>query len=274
MNKNSIIIEPKIGWRVINWKELYEYRDLFYFLVWKDLKVRYAQSILGIGWAVIQPVFSMLVFTIVFGRLANISSDGAPYAIFSFVALVPWTYFSNSVQDATASLVSNRNMLTKVYIPRLMFPLTSVIAKLVDYLISLLILIVLMFWFQVVPTAGLFVIPLLTVLMMFSAAGIGMWLSALAVQYRDVKYGSNFVIQLLMYISPVVYATSIVPEKYVLFYALNPMVGIIEGFRSAVLGTNPMPWLWIGIGTITSGIMFITGVIYFKRMERSFADVA
>lgn len=274
MNKNSIIIEPQIGWRVINWKELYEYRDLFYFLVWKDLKVRYAQSILGIGWAVIQPVFSMLVFTIVFGRLANISSDGAPYAIFSFVALVPWTYFSNSVQDATASLVSNRNMLTKVYIPRLMFPLTSVIAKLVDYLISLLILIVLMFWFQVVPTAGLFVIPLLTVLMMFSAAGIGMWLSALAVQYRDVKYGSNFVIQLLMYISPVVYATSIVPEKYVLFYALNPMVGIIEGFRSAVLGTNPMPWLWIGIGTITSGIMFITGVIYFKRMERSFADVA
>ena len=274
MNINPIIIEPQTGWRVINWKELYEYRDLFFFLVWKDLKVRYAQSILGIGWAVIQPVFSMVVFTVVFGKLAKVTSDGAPYAIFTFVALVPWTYFSNSVQDATASLVSNRNMLTKVYIPRLMFPLTSVIAKLVDYSISLMILIGLMIWFQVVPTVGLFIIPLLTLLMMLSAAGIGMWLSALAVQFRDVKYGSNFLIQLLMYCSPVVYATSIVPEKYVIFYALNPMVGIIEGFRSAFLATNPMPWLLIGIGTVTSGIMFITGIIYFKTMERSFADVA
>lgn len=274
MKKNTVVIEPQPGWRIVNLQELREYKDLFYFLVWKNIKVRYAQSVLGVGWAIIQPLFSMVVFTVIFGNLAKVGSDGAPYALFSFVALVPWTYFSNSLLDTTGSLVTNRSMLTKIYFPRLIFPFTSVLSKLVDFTISLFVLAILMVWFGVVPTMGIVVIPLLIVLMMFTAAGLGMWLSALAVQFRDIKYGLNFGIQLLMYSAPVVYPASLIPEKYQLFYAINPMVGIIEGFRSALLGTNPMPWDFILIGTFSSVIIIISGAFYFKRMERYFADVA
>jgi len=274
MEKNIVVIEPQSGWRFLNLKELREYRDLFYFLVWKNIKVRYAQSVLGVGWAIIQPVFSMIVFTIVFGNLAQVGSDGAPYALFSFVALVPWTYFSNSLSDTTGSLITNRNMLTKIYFPRLIFPMTSILSKLVDFSISMCVLFILMIWFSASPTIGVVVIPYLIILMMLTAVGLGMWLSALAVQFRDIKYSMHFGVQLLMYLAPVVYPASLIPAEYRLLYGINPMVGVIEGFRSALIGTNPMPWDFIIVGTIAAILIFLSGAMYFKRMERIFADVA
>lgn len=270
----TIIIEPRSGWRLVDWKELVDYRDLFAFLVWRDIKVRYAQSALGIGWAIIQPVFQMVVFTIVFGNLAKVSSDGVPYALFSFVALVPWSYFSSALTDGCNSLVTNANMISKVYFPRVILPISAVISKLVDFSIAMLVLFGLMAWFGQMPTRGIFMLPFLILLMMLSAAGLGMWLTSLAIQYRDIKYAMTFVVQLLMYLAPVVYPTSAVPEKYQPFYALNPMVGVIEGFRSALLGTRDMPWAWIAIGTASATTLAITGLLYFRSRERMFADVA
>ena len=269
----ELIIEPRRGLRLVDWRELVAYRDLFRFLVWRQVKVRYAQSSLGIGWAVIQPVFSMIVFTIIFGRLAKVESDRSTYALFSFVALVPWTYFSNALTGSTASLVSNANMLSKVYFPRVVLPLSAVLAQLVDFVIAMCLLFALMVFYGVWPTAGVVMLPLLVVLMMLTAAGLGMWLTALAVQYRDINYGMGFFVQLMMYAAPVVYPTSLIPEQYRLLYALNPMVGVIEGFRSALLGTRDMPWDLIAIGTITSLIIAMSGLIFFRSKERIFADV-
>jgi lipopolysaccharide transport system permease protein len=268
------IIEPRSGWRLVDWQEIYRYRDLFLFLTWRQLKVQYAQSALGVGWAVIQPLFSMLIFTIVFGRLVKVSSDGVPYALFSFVALVAWSYFSNAVTEGTNSLVSNTNLLTKVYFPRLVLPLSAVAGKLVDFSISLVLLGLMMTWWRIAPTAGVVFLPLFVLIMVLSAAGLGLWLTALAVQYRDVKYALNFVMQLLMYASPVVYPTSLVPEKLQLVYALNPMVGVIEGFRSALLGTRPMPFDLVAVSGCSAVVLAVTGCLYFRRRERIFADVA
>ena len=267
------VIQPKPGWRVIDFGELWRYRDLFYFLVWRDIKARYAQSVLGVGWAVVQPLFLMVVFTIVFGRLAKLDSDGAPYAIFSYTALVPWTYFANALTDATGSLIQSANMLSKVYFPRLVLPLTSILGRLVDFCIALILVIGLMAWFRMVPTVWVLTLPLLIVLMMLTAAGLGMWLTALAIQYRDIKYGINFVVQLLLYCAPVVYPASLIPERYQLLYAVNPMVGVIEGFRSALLNTNPMPWDLLAVGSVTAVLIAASGALYFRRMERVFADV-
>lgn len=268
------IIEPKSGWRLVDWRELFDYRDLFLFLTWRHIKVQYAQSTLGIGWAIIQPLFSMIVFTIVFGSLAGVASDGVPYAVFSFAALVPWTYFANAVTEGTNSLVSNTNMLTKVYFPRLVLPLSAVLAKLVDFTIGMLLLFVLMAWFGVVPTWGILALPILVLLMMLTAAGLGMWMTALAVQYRDVKYGLNFAVQLMMYAAPVVYPTSLIPERWQLAYALDPMVGVIEGFRSALLGTCEMPWDLLAVGGVSALAIALSGCLYFRSKERLFADVA
>lgn len=268
------IIEPRSGWRSIEFRELVDYRDLLYFLVWRDIKVRYAQSVLGISWAVIQPVFFMIVFTVVFGRLAKVSSDGVPYAIFSFTALVPWTYFATSLSEATGSLVQNQNMLNKVYFPRLVMPLAPVLSKLVDFIIAFVLLLLLMLWFRSSPTFGVFALPFLILLMMITALGMGMWLTSLAVQYRDVKYGINFAIQLLMYAAPVVYPASLIPDRYRIIYGLNPMAGVVEGFRSALLGTNPMPWDLLIVGTSVSLAVIASGALYFRRTERIFADVA
>lgn len=267
------VIEAETGWQLIDWGELWRYRDLFLFLVWRDIKTRYAQSILGVGWAVIQPLFSMVVFTVVFGKLANISSDGVPYAIFSYTALVPWTYFAASLTGSSSSLLGASGMITKVYFPRLVIPIAPVLAKLVDFFIALVILFGLMLWFRIAPTLGVLALPVLIPLMMLTAAGLGMWFTALAVQYRDVKYALNFAVQLLMYAAPVVYPASSVPERYRFIYALNPMVGVIEGFRAALLGTRPMPWDFIALGAATAAVVAITGALYFRRMERVFADV-
>lgn len=268
------VIEPPSGWRLLELRELWDYRDLLYFLVWRDLKVRYAQSVLGIGWAVIQPVFFMIVFTIVFGRLARVSSDGVPYAIFSFTALVPWMYFATSFTESTGSLVQNQSMLTKVYFPRLIMPIAPALSKLVDFVIAFVLLLILMVGFKSSPTLGVLVLPLLVLLMMTTAVGMGMWLSSMAVQFRDVKYGMTFLAQLLMYAAPVVYPASLIPDRYRLSYGLNPMAGVVEGFRSALLGTNPMPWDLLAVGTVVAIVVAIGGALYFRRTERIFADVA
>ena len=274
MKNTTTVIKPESGWQFINWKEIIEYKDLFFFLVWRDIKVKYAQSIIGIGWAIIQPVFSMLVFTVVFGTLARIDSDGAPYAIFSFTALVPWTFFSNSLVDASSSLITHKSMLSRIYFPRIIVPLTSILGKLVDFSISMVLLFVLMIGFKVVPTIGVLIVPFLIILMILSVTGLSLWLSALAVQFRDIKYSMTFAVTLLMYAAPVVYPASLIPSQYQLIYAINPMVGVIEGFRSAFLGTNPMPYDFIIIGTISAFIIALSGSMFFKKTERIFADVA
>jgi lipopolysaccharide transport system permease protein len=268
------VIEPRPGWRAIDFAELWRYRDLIYFLVWRDIKVRYAQSVLGVGWAVIQPLFMMVVFSVVFGRLAEVSSDGAPYAIFSYVALVPWTYFSNALTGGTASLTKNSEMLKKVYFPRLAMPLSAVLGKLVDFFIAFTLLGGLLVWYRITPSWWALSLPVLVLLMALTAAGMGMLLAALAVQYRDIDYGMAFGVQALMFATPVVYPASAVPDQFRLLYAINPMVGVIEGFRSAFLGTNPMPWDMLGIGAASAILVVIAGAVYFRRAERIFADVA
>ncbi len=272
--QSTVVIEPTTGLFSLGLREVWNYRDLVYFLVWRDVKTRYAQSILGVGWAVLHPVFSMIVFTIVFGKLAKVSSDGVPYAIFSYTALVPWTYFSNALTNASGSLIQSSNFLQKIYFPRLIIPLVPVLGKLIDFVIAFLLLFVLMFWFGIAPTIWIVTLPFLIVLMMLTAAGMGMFLTALAIQYRDINYGMGFGVQLMMYAAPVVYPTSLIPEPYRLLYALNPMVGVIEGFRASLLGTVAMPWDLLAIGSVTAVLLFIGGVLYFNHKERIFADVA
>ncbi len=268
------IIKARKGWQIINWKELRKYKDLFYFLVMRDIKVIYKQTVLGFLWAIIRPVFTMVVFSIVFGRLAKIPSDGIPYPIFSYVALIPWTYFSTSLNKSTQSLVGNAPMLTKVYFPRLIIPMTPVLAGLFDFIISFSVLGALMAWYKVVPTTNIIFLPFLVLLMIMTASGMGMWLSALAIQYRDVQHAIQFLVQLLMYTAPVVWPVSIIPEKFRLAYGLYPMAGIIEGFRSSLIGANPMPWDLIAVGTVSTFIITLSGALFFRRMERIFADVA
>jgi lipopolysaccharide transport system permease protein len=268
------IIEPTPGWRAIDFKELYRYRDMLRFLTWRSIKVLYAQSAIGIGWAVIQPLFSMLIFTVVFGWFAKIDSNGVPYSLFSLAALVPWTYFSNALLEAGNSLVSQSQMLSKVYFPRLVLPLSGVLAKLVDFCIAMLMLLGLMLVYQVFPTWNCLFLPVLILIMLASALGIGLWLTAMAIQYRDIKHALSFVVQLAMYASPVIYSASIIPVRFRYFYAINPMVGVIEGFRSALLGTGPMPWDLIAIGSASATVFLVSGLFYFRRQERVFSDVA
>lgn len=270
----TVIIEPHSGWRTIDWKELKEYRDLLWFMIWRNIKVRYAQSAVGVGWAILQPVATMIVFTVVFGRLVGVQSDGAPYAVFAFVALVPWTYFSNCLTEGTDSMVSNAPIISKIYFPRLILPIAILGARMVDFFIAFVILTLLLFWYGIVPNAGVVILPLLTVIMAMSAAGLGLALTALAIQYRDIKYGMNFAVQLLMYAAPVVYPATMIPGWWQYLYALNPMVGVIEGFRAALLSTRPMPWGLIVIGGMVSVLLFIGGLLYFRRKEHVFADVA
>ena len=274
MAEKVTVIEPRSGWRLIDWKELGEYSDLFFFLTWRHIKVRYAQSAIGIGWAVVQPLFYMLVFTVVFGRLARIQSDGAPYAVFAFTALVPWTYFANAVTEGAASLTVNADMISKIYFPRLILPMSIVVARLADFAIALVILAALMAWYHIIPGERIAILPLLILLMVFTAAGLGLWLAALAVQYRDVNYATTFGMQLLMYAAPVVYPVSLVPAHVQMLYAVNPMVGVIEGFRAVLLETRPVPWDFIAIGSVTALIVAVSGAFYFRRKEQIFADVA
>ncbi len=273
-HSHQTVIEPTKGWHLINLRELLHYKDLFYFLVWKEIKVLYKQTILGLTWAIIRPLFTMVIFSVVFGRLAKIPSDGVPYPLFAFVALIPWTYFSTAITSSSNSLVSNTNLLTKVYFPRLIIPMTPVLSGLVDFGIAFVLLGGMMTWFRIMPTWNVVFLPFLMLLMICAASGIGMWLSALAIQYRDIKFAVPFLAQLLLYAAPVVWPVSLVPPSYRLVYGLYPMAGIIEGFRSALLGTNPMPWDLIAMGTLSTSLILFSGALYFRKMERIFADVA
>ncbi|MEJ2102323.1 MAG: ABC transporter permease [Desulfobacterales bacterium] len=265
-------IKPKSGWQFIDLKELKEYRDLFYFMVWREIKILYAQTILGFSWAILLPLIQIIIFTIVFGKVAKVSSDGIPYFLFSSVTIVPWTYMSQAMAQSSQSLVQGQNMLGKVYFPRLIFPLTPVLARLVDFGFSIVILLVVAIYYHVIPTWNLVFLPLFVISMMAIPAGIGMWLSALAIRFRDVKHAMPFVVRMLMYTAPIVYSASSIPEKYRIIYSLNPIVGIMEGFRACLLGTS-FPWLYIYPGIISGCILLISGAFYFKRMERVFADV-
>jgi lipopolysaccharide transport system permease protein len=272
---STLVIEPVGRWPKVDLRELWAYRGLFGFLVWRDIKVRYAQTVLGAGWAILQPVLTMLVFTVIFGGFAKIPSDGVPYAVFSLAALVPWTYFSTALSGASNSLVSSTHLITKVYFPRLVIPFAPVLAGLVDFAIAFVILLAVALAYGIVPGAlSLVVVPVLVVAMAATAAGVGCWLAALNIQYRDVKYVTPFLVQVWMYASPVVYPMSLVPEKYRAIYALNPMVGIIEGFRSVLLGTGPVSWPMLGFSLLTGGVLFVSGALYFRGVERVFADVA
>jgi len=268
------VLERRPGWRALNLKELVEYRDLLYFLVRRDITVLYKQTIMGFSWAIIRPVFSMIVFSVVFGRLAKVPSDGIPYPLFSYAALVPWTYFQTAMTSSTTSLVMRSDLISKVYFPRIFIPLTPVLAGLVDFAIALSLVAVLMFYYHYPPTAAIIYFPLLLGVMILTASGIGLWLSALAIQFRDVKFAIQFVAQFMMYAAPVAWPASLIPAKYRIFYGLYPMAGVIEGFRSSLLGKVSMPWDLIGMGTLSAVVLFVTGAFYFRRTERYFADVA
>ena len=266
------IVKPKSGWQVIDFKELKDYRDLFIFLVWRDIKVFYAQTILGFSWAILNPIIQIIIYSIIFGRVAKLSTDGIPYFLFSTVAIIPWSYMSDAMQQSSQSLVSGQGMLGKVYFPRLIFPLSPVLSKLVDFIISMLIILGAMIYYRVTPTWNLLYFPLLVVFMMSIPAGIGLWFSSLAIRFRDVKFAMSFIIRMLMYSAPIVYSASTIPAEYRIIYSLNPIVGVIEGYRACLLGTS-MPWPHILPGMLTAIILFVSGALYFKRMERVIVDV-
>lgn len=267
------ILKPRPGWQLIDFKELNAYRGLFYFLVLRDIKIRYKQTVLGAAWAIIQPFFTMVVFSLFFGRLANVPSDSVPYPIFSYSALAIWVYFSNSLSMSANSLVGNTELISKVYFPRMIVAISPIIAGLLDFIISLIVLFIMMFFYGIRLTPSVALFPVLTLLTMMIASGAGMWLAALNAQYRDIKYTVPFMIQIWMFVSPIVYPASMVPAKLRFWYALNPMAGIVEGFRSILLGTIPFPFKMVMISTISAILILITGAMYFKRMERTFADV-
>jgi lipopolysaccharide transport system permease protein len=249
-----------------------EYRGLFLSLVWKDIKVMYAQTILGLAWAILQPAIHIVMFTIIFGKVARISTDGIPYVLFSSVAIIPWSYISQSMTQSSQSLISGQHMLGKIYFPRLVFPIAPVLSRLVNFAVSLLIIFGVMAYYRVSPTLNFLFLPIFIIMMISIPASAGMWLSSLAIRFRDVQQIMPFFIQLLMYTAPIIYPGSAIPEKYRVLYSLNPIVGVIEGFRACLLGM-PLPWLYIWPGIITGTILLITGALYFRKMERIIVDV-
>ena len=269
----AVHIRPSSGWVSLRLKELFDYRELLYFLVWRDVKVRYKQTALGASWAIIQPFFTMVVFSLFFGKLAKIPSDGVPYPIFSFAALVPWTFFASSLTNASNSLVGSSNLIKKVYFPRLAIPIATVLSGLVDLGIAFSMLVAMMFWYGVVPTVNVFWLPLLVMLALVTALGVGLWLSAMNVQYRDVKYVVPFLTQFWLFATPVAYPSSLLSGSWRSIYALNPMVGVVEGFRWALLGARTQPVAIVAVSSVSAVIILISGAFYFRRMERTFADV-
>jgi len=266
------IIRPPRGIS-LNLKELWEYRELLYFLIWKDLKVKYKQTLLGAGWAILQPFLTMVVFSIFFGKLAKIPSEGIPYPIFAYTALVPWNYFSRSMNQGSMSLVNYQRVITRVYFTRILVPLASVLSGLVDFSIAFLVLIGMMFFYHIIPTIAIFTLPFFLALSIITALGISLWLSALNVEYRDVRYILPFLTQFLLFLSPVVYPSSLVPQKFQSLYGLNPMSGVVEGFRWALLGKSFPSMDMMLTSLIISFLLLITGLMYFQKMERTIADV-
>jgi lipopolysaccharide transport system permease protein len=271
------IIAPARGWVPIRLRELWEYRELLYFLIWREVKIRYKQAALGIAWAVLQPVLTMVMFSVIFGRFAGMPSDGLPYPVFAYCALLPWQLFTFSLTESSNSVVANQRLITKVYFPRIMMPIAAVGVGLLDFVISFLVLLCLIGFYgafaNVAVGAGLWTVPLWSLLAVMTALGAGFWLSALNVKYRDIRYAVPFLAQLWFFATPVIYPTSIVPAEWRFLFALNPMVGVVDGFRWALLGTTraPEPTVLISIGAVA--VMFVAGLYYFRRVERTFADV-
>jgi len=257
------------------WRDLWRYRELFYFLAWRDILVRYKQTILGIAWAILRPFLTMVVFTVVFGRLAKLPADGGvPYAIMVYAAMLPWQFFSNSFTESSNSLIANANLISKIYFPRLIIPTSSVITSFVDFLISAVILVGIMFWYQFMPTWRMVTVPLFVLIAFAASMGAGLWLTALNVKYRDVRYIVPFVAQFGLYISPVGFSSNIVPDQYRLLYSLNPMVGVIDGFRWAILGeASQIYWPGFMLSLVVVVLLLVSGIRFFRKTEKKFADV-
>ena len=266
-------IQPSRGWVSLRLRELVHYRELLYFFVWRDVKVRYKQTALGIAWAVLQPLFMMIVFAVFFGRLAKVPSDGIPYALFSYVGLMPWTLFATGVTMASNSVVGSSNLITKVYFPRLTIPIATILSTAVDFIFTVPVLIGLMLYHGIAPTANVIWLPLFLLLAMATSLGVGLWLSALNVQYRDVRYVLPFLTQIWMFATPVAYPSSLLDEPWRSIFGINPMVGVIEGFRWALLDTPTGPGLMLAVSVVTSALLLVSGAFVFRRMERTFADV-
>ena len=268
-----IRISPSLGWHSLNLKEIWDYRELLGMLAWRDATVRYKQSVVGIGWAVLQPIMTMIIFTVIFGKFAKLPSDGVPYPIFTYCALLPWNYFARSLGDSSDSLVGSSHLITKVYFPRLILPISKVFAGLIDFAIAFVILLAMMILYGISPTKGLLLLPIFILMAMITALGVGIWFTALNVMYRDVKFVVPFLIQFWMYASPVAYSTSLVPEQWQWLYSLNPMVGVIVGFRWALLGKAAPDILVLLVPVIVTILILISGLYFFKRMEKMFADI-
>ena len=266
------IIEPPSGWENVDFRELYDYLDLLGFLIKRDIKVLYAQTILGFAWAILNPLVQIVVFSVIFGKLANLDSEGMPYFLFSTVAIIPWTYMSDAMGSSSQSLVSGQGMLGKVYFPRIIFPLTPVLAKLVDFGISLLLLVGVLIYYGVTPTLNMLLLPIFIIMMISVPIGVGLWLSSLAIRFRDVRYAMNFAVKMLLYSAPILYSANEIPEAYRMIYSVNPIVGVVEGYRACLLGTE-LQWQYIFPGMITSALLMWTGAMYFRRMERIVVDV-
>jgi lipopolysaccharide transport system permease protein len=269
---DTVLIKPTQGWVSLNLKELWEYRELFYFLVWRDIKVSYARTVLGVAWAVLKPVFTMVVFTIIFGWLAKIPSDGVPYPIFAYSALLSWQLFARSLTVSSNSLVTNENLITKVYFPRLVVPLSATVVGLLDFAVASVVLLGMMGFYHIVPTSAVWMLPLFVVQAIATALGVGLWLSALSTQYRDMGHILPFLTQAWMFATPIIYPSSLVPESLRVLYWLNPMVGVVDGFRWALLGTGNTPTSMLAMSAWITVTVFVSGLYYFRRMERTFAD--
>lgn len=269
----AIVIQPSKGWLKLNLRDLWEYRELLFFLVWRDVKVRYKQTVLGAAWAILQPFLTMVVFSIFFGRLAKVPSDGIPYPIFAYTALLPWQLFAHALSESGNSLVANQQLITKVYFPRLVIPISAVLAGLVDFVIAFVVLLAMMFYYGIVPTIAILTLPLFIMFAVATALAAGLWLSALNVEYRDVRYTIPFLTQFWLFATPIAYSSSLVPERWRTLYGLNPMAGVVEGFRWALLGRSGGMGSLVVVSVLAVGLMLLGGLIYFRRMERTFADI-
>ena len=267
------IIRPSRGWISLNLRDLWEYRELLYFLTWRDVKVRYKQTVLGAAWAIIQPFFTMVVFSVFFGKLAKMPSDNIPYPIFSYAALVPWTFFANGLSQSSTSLVASANLIKKVYFPRLVVPISSVISGAVDFVLAFVVLLGMMLYFGIVPTWNIVWLPLLLLLALVTSLGVGLWLTAMNVQFRDVRYAVPFLVQAWMFATPIAYPSSLLDEPWRTLYGINPMAGVVEGFRWALLGTETAPGPIVLVSALVAVGLLISGAFYFRRMEKTFADV-
>ena len=272
-NAPVIVVKPSKGWITLKLGELWEYKELLYFLAWRDIKVRYKQTVLGAAWAIVQPFFTMVVFSLFFGKLAKVPSDGIPYPIFAYAALVPWTFFANGLNQSSNSLVGSANLIKKVYFPRLVVPIASVISGVFDFILAFLVLLGMMLYYGIFPKANIVWLPFLLLLTLTTSLGVGLWLSALNVQFRDVRYTVPFLTQFWLFATPIAYPSSLLSQPWRTLYGINPMVGVVEGFRWALLGTDTAPGAIVLVSSLVALALLVGGAFYFRRLEKSFADV-